>query len=111
MFPNIRQKVQEEPITLELMELSIEKSVMAWTARVDGRPVATYGIVDRDATEPAFVWLFSTEGVPPVMMMREARKFIRWATARFGALATLGGNWVERLGFRPDGEGRWVKWL
>jgi hypothetical protein len=110
MWPYVRQTGKGETLTLELMELSIIRSNQAWTVLIDGRPVATYGIVDRHATEPAFLWLYTTTSVPKVTMIREARRFMRWAVARFGPVVALGDRWLKTLGFEPDGDERWVRW-
>lgn len=98
----------------QALDLAVRGSVMAWTASVDGKPLAAFGVTP--------VSVMSGVGVPWLLCVPEARRhqraflergrpFVQQMQATFPALQNMvhrdnarAIRWLRRLGFTVEAE-------
>jgi len=93
---------------------SLQTSMVADTAIMDGKPIAMWGLCPRSLVgERALLWMLDTpavQGPGRKALLTLSRYFTEWSLDRYPVLECLIDNrhdkalrWVKWLGFRPTG--------
>lgn len=98
---------------LDIAQMSLAASAMAWAATIEGRPVAMWGVVPTEEWATGAVWLLATEEIGRMawLIAREAGSYV---SVMHGAFPRLGNfvaadnvncqRWLRRLGFTVEAE-------